>query len=112
MVKIKDLEELITDEKLDILYEIRNEDLNIMTKDERKKREEILGKNRISFDEVLAKVKNIPPHFKMTRENIEEIFDKYINQLYAEQSYDNERFYKAGFCDAICFILESKNKNI
>ena len=59
MVKIKDLEELITDEKLDILYEIRNEDLNIMTKDERKKREEILGKNRISFDEVLAKVKNI-----------------------------------------------------
>lgn len=112
MVKIKDLEELITDEKLDILYEHRNEDLNILTEDERKKRREILGENRISFDEVLEIIKNIPPHFKMTRENIEEIFEKYIDQLYAEQSYDNERYYKTGFCDAICFILESKNKNI
>ena len=112
MVKIKDLERLITDEKLNILYEIRNEDLNIITEDERKKRKEILGDNRISFDEVLKIVQNIPPQFKMTRENIEKIFEKYINQLYTEQSYDNERFYKTGFCDAICFILESKDKSI
>lgn len=112
MVKIKDLENLITDDKLDILYATRNEDLNILTEDERQKRKEILGEDRISFDEVLEIVKNIPPQFKITRENIEKVFEKYIDQLYAEQSYDNERFYKTGFCDAICFILESKNKSI
>lgn len=110
MITIKDIEDLITDDKLDSFFSKRNEELNIMTDKEKQRRKKLIGEKEVTFNDVLAAIKNIPPQFNSTRENIEEKINIYKNQLFTEQSYDNERFYKVGFYDAINFILEGKKQ--
>lgn len=105
MIKIKDIEDLITDEKLDSFFSKRNEELNILTEKEKQRRKKLIGEKKIKFDDVLTAINNIPPQFIETRKTIEERINIYKNQLFTEQSYDNERFYKVGFSDAINFIL-------
>ena len=55
---------------------------------------------------------HLPPHFNNTREFILERLEGYMERQNSLIAYDNEKFYKNGFCDGVQIILEAlKNEN-
>ena len=109
MVSLKEIKDIITDDKLDSFFLKREEELNTLTPEERKRRFERVKEYKVNYKDILNAIDNVPPCFEETRENIIKTIEKYLEKDRILQSYDNERFYKVGFCDAITFLLEGKN---
>lgn len=109
MVSLEEIKEIVTDDKLNSFFEKRSEELNIITPEEKKRRKNLIEEYKVCYDDVLNAIENIPPCFKETRANIINVLENYLEKDKILQTYDNERFYKTGFCDAIGFILEGKN---
>lgn len=109
MVSLKEIKDIITDDKLNVFFLKREEELNTLTPEERKKSSERVKEYKIDYNNILNAINNVPPCFEETRKNIIKTIEKYLEKNRILQSYDNERFYKVGFCDAIAFILEGKN---
>ncbi len=111
MLKIKDIEKYIDDPLLDSIFREREEELYIECKNEDEDIIEIKQNYDIDCEKLINKIKNLPPHFNNTREEIIKSLDKYVMRENLIMAHDNEKFYKAGFCDGIRIILESlKNK--
>ena len=108
MVSLKEIKDIITEDKLDSLFLGREEELNTLTPEERKRRFEKVKEYEVNYNSILNAIDNVPLCFEKTRENIIQTIEKYLEKDKILQSYDNERFYKVGFCDAITFILEGK----
>lgn len=102
MIKIQNIEDLITDDNLDSFYSKRNADLNILTQEEKERKKKFIGDNLVTYDDVLTEINKILPE---RNNSITIVLEKYLEKISNIQSYDNERFYKTGFCDAINFIL-------
>lgn len=109
MLKINDIEKYIDDPLLDSIFREREEELYIECKNE--DIIEIKQNYDIDCEKLVNKIKNLPPHFNNTREEIIKSLDKYVMRENLIMAHDNEKFYKAGFCDGIRIILENlKNK--
>lgn len=107
MLRIKDIEKYIDDNMLDTIFREREEELY----NEREKNEDIeISKIKkqyfVDYDKLLVAIKNLPPHFHNTREGIIEALENYTMRENLIMAYDNEKFYKTGFCDGIRTILE------
>jgi hemoglobin-like flavoprotein len=63
----------------------------------------------VDYEKLLIAIKNLLPHFNNTREGIIKVLENYSTRKPLIIAYDNEKFYKAGFCDRIRIILERKN---
>lgn len=111
MVSLEEIKDIITDDKLNSFFLKRDEDLNNFTKKEKIQRSEIVKEYKVNYDDILNAIENIPPCFEETRENIIKTIENYLEKDRILQAYDNERFYKTGFCDAVGFIIEGKNNN-
>lgn len=111
MISLEEIKDIVTDDKINSFFIKRDEDLNTFTKEQQKQRLEIVKEYKVNYDSVLRAIDNIPPCFEETRKNIIQAIKNYLEKERILQTYDNERFYKTGFCDAIGFIIEGKNNN-
>ena len=74
-----------------------------------KRRSERTKAYKVNYEDILNAIDNIPPCFEETKENIIKTIENYLEKDKALQSYDNERFYKVGFIDAIRLMLGAQN---
>lgn len=105
MIKIEEIKSYINDDVLDTAFNDREEEIyhtDIKNKELRK----IKKDNTMTYDRFQEIIKNLPPHFQNCREAILEAFEKYANRQNLIQSFDNEKFYKVGFCDGVKMILD------
>lgn len=88
------------------IYQEREDTLYQHTETDNKKIEESTKQNPITYENLLVAIKNLPPHFGNTREFILERLEGYIERQKCLTAYDNEKFYKNGFCDGVQIMLE------
>lgn len=98
--------EFIDNSMLDLIYSKREDSLYQFSKNDEEKIKEISKNNPITYDDLLVAIKNLPPHFNNTREFILERLEKYMERQNSLSAYDNERFYKNGFCDGVRMMTE------
>jgi hypothetical protein len=111
MNKNIELTSLINDSILDSIFKEKEESLYHQNKYDKEKIKEIYLENPISYENLLIAIKNLPPHFNNTRENIIEKLEQYLERENSLSAYDNERFYKKGFCDGVKMMLEVLKEN-
>lgn len=111
MIKIENIEQYIEDTMLDTIFKEREEELYKENEKEDLEIIKIKEKYTVDYEKLLIAIKNLPPHFNNTREGIIETLENYLTRENLIMAHDNEKFYKAGFCDGIRIILENlKNK--
>ena len=96
----------INNSMLDLIYKEREDSLYQYDVYDKEKIKKMTVKNPITYEDLLIAVKNLPPHFKNTRELILEKLESYIERQNCLTAYDNEKFYKNGFCDGVQMMLE------
>lgn len=91
-------------EVLDNLFESRETNLYVLTKEDKKKIEN-LTKNNDTYEELFNIIEELPSDTNKL-EKVRDSLDSYIDRINIASSYENEKFYKFGFSDAINLILE------
>lgn len=105
MIKIEEIKSYINDDMLNTVFNEREEEIyHIDIKN--KELQKIKKDNTMTYDRFQEIIKNLPPHFQNCREAILESFEKYANRQNLIQSFDNEKFYKVGFCDGVKMIID------
>lgn len=101
MVRINDLSSVLNDDLLDIIYEDRCEKLSEITIEDQKNINNLLETKNKAYENIDIAINNVPNGFVETRKMIKESIENYLNVLNLIGSYENEKFYKCGFCDGI-----------
>ena len=91
---------------LDLIYREREYRLYQLNKFDEEELKEIRKKNPTTYEDLLTATRNLPPHFNNTREFILDRLEKYKERENSLSAYDNERFYKNGFCDGVQMMIE------
>ena len=107
MNKKVEITDFIDNSLLDTIYREREDSLYQHTEIDNKNIKEITKNLPITYEELLVAIKNLPPHFNSTREFILERLEGYMERQNSLIAYDNEKFYKNGFCDGVQIILEA-----
>lgn len=110
MINVKDLRNVLSDDLLNDIYEKRCEKLSIITLDDEKNIKDLLEDKNNAYEFISIAISNIPNAFVETRKMIKESIDKYVEVLNSIGSYENEKFYKCGFCDGMNIRLKTKIK--
>ena len=95
---------------LNVLFQARDEEIATITKEDReelKETEELLKEQEISFRNA---VQSIPSFMKQTKCEIMNLFYYYIEIFADRNSYFEQKYYEAGFKDAVGLILRSIKK--
>lgn len=108
MVRIDDLYSVLNDDLLDIIYEDRCEKLSKITIEGKKNINNLLETKYKAYEHIDIAINNVPNGFVETRKIIKESIEKYLEVLKLLESYENEKFYKCGFCDGINMELNRK----
>lgn len=106
-MKLEELEKYISDDIMDELFSGRCEalyDLSYMRKDEQYQK--LVAKYPTSSSAVCELIESLPADVADKKKKILAVLDYYIDGLNNIGSYENELFYKAGFCDGIRIMLE------
>ena len=93
-------------EMLDLIYREREDSLYQYDEEDEEVVKKITNKNPTTYEDLLTAIKNLPPHFKNTREFIIGKLEKYMERQNNLCAYDNEKFYKIGFCDGVRMMIE------
>lgn len=107
MSKKVEITDFIDNLLLDTIYRGRKDSLYEYTKIDNENIKEITKNLPITYEDLLVAIKNLPPHFNNTREFILERLEGYMERQNSLIAYDNEKFYKRGFCDGIKIMLEA-----
>lgn len=107
MNKKVEITDFIDNSLLDTIYREREDSLYQHTEIDNKNIKEITKNLPITYEDLLVAIKNLPPHFNNTREFILERLEGYMERQNSLIAYDNEKFYKNGFCDGVQIILEA-----
>lgn len=91
-------------EVLDNLFESRETNLYVLTEEDKKKIEN-LTKNNDTYEKLFNIIEELPSDTNKL-EKVRDSLDSYIDRINIAGSYENEKFYKIGFSDAIKLILE------
>lgn len=110
MIKIAELKNYISNDILDSIFNEREEEVH-NRKIKVAELEEIKKDNTMTYEKLIEVIKNLPPHFKNCRESILKALDQYSERENLIQSFDNEKFYKVGFCDGIKMIIDIYARN-
>lgn len=92
---------------LNVLFQARDEEIATITKKDRtelKETEELLEEQEMSFRRT---VESIPSFMKQTKCEIMNLFYDYIEIFNDRNSYFEQKYYEAGFKDAVGLILQS-----
>ena len=95
---------------LNVLFQARDEEIATITKEDReelKDTEELLKEQEMSFKNA---VQSIPSFMKRTKCEIMNLFYDYIEIFNDRSSYFEQKYYEAGFKDAVGLILQSIKK--
>lgn len=84
-----------------------NKEEQLYAKIEKYKKIEMNKSKKISYDIINQKLEDNLPNC----EDIKKYIEEYFNQENLISSYENEKFYKEGFSDAIQLILECIGNN-
>ena len=106
MNKKVEITDFIDNSLLDAIYREREDSLYQHTEIDNENIKKITKNLPITYEDLLVSIKNLPPHFNNTREFILERLEGYMKRQNSLIAYDNEKFYKNGFCDGIKIILE------
>lgn len=104
------ISDFVNNSMLDLIYSKREDSLYQFSENDEEKIKEIDKNNPITYNDLLVAIKNLPLHFNNTREFILERLEKYMERENSLVAYDNERFYKSGFCDGVQMMLEILKK--
>ena len=104
--KIK-ITDFIDNSLLDTIYREREDSLYQHTKIDNENIIELTKNLPITYEDLLVAIKNLPPHSNNTREFILERLEGYLKRQNSLAAYDNEKFYKSGFCDGVQLVLEA-----
>ncbi len=91
-------------EVLDNLFESRETNLYVLTEEDKKKIEN-LTKNNDTYEKLFNIIEELSSDTNKL-EKVRDSLDSYIDRINIAGSYENEKFYKIGFLDAINLILE------
>ena len=91
-------------EVLDNLFESRETNLYVLTEEDKKKIEN-LTKNNDTYEKLFNIIEELSSDTNKL-EKVRDSLDSYIDRINIASSYENEKFYKIGFSDAINLILE------
>lgn len=91
-------------EVLDNLFESRETNLYVLTEEDKKKIEN-LTKNNDTYEKLFNVIEELSSDTNKL-EKVRDSLDSYIDRINIANSYENEKFYKIGFSDAINLILE------
>lgn len=86
---------------LNKIFEQREEELYSFTAEEKEK----ISKKSKDYHNIYIAINNIPDAFIETIEGIKTSIETYLETLNDVQGFENEKFYQAGFSDAINLIL-------
>lgn len=103
-LKDKNNQETILDE----LFECREPNLYALTEEDKKKIAN-LTKNNDSYEKLFETIQVLSTDAKKL-ESVKNSLDSYIDRITISSSYENEKFYKYGFADAINLVLACTNK--
>ena len=92
---------------LNVLFQARDETITKEDREELKETEELLKEQEISFRNA---VQSIPSFMKQTKCEIMNLFYDYIEIFADRNSYFEQKYYEAGFKDAVGLILRSIKK--
>lgn len=110
-MNIKDIEKYINDTMLNIIYKEREDTISEIKEEDKDELSKIKEKYPVDYEKLLDYINNIPPYFKNIRANILNAVDIYSMRENLLSAYENEKFYKIGFCDGIRTIIENLNGN-
>lgn len=110
MNKKENITDFMNNSLLDTIYREREDSLYQHTNTDTENIKEINKNNPITYEDLLVAIKNLPPHFNNTREFILERLEGYLKRQNSLTAYDNEKFYKSGFCDGVQLVLEALEK--
>lgn len=91
-------------EVLDNLFESRETNLYVLTEEDKKKIEN-LTQNNDTYEKLFNIIEELSSDTNKL-EKVRDSLDSYIDRINIASSYENEKFYKIGFSDAINLILE------
>lgn len=94
MLKIKDIEEYVKNTMLDTIFEEREDEIYKESKNDNERISQITEKYSIDYDKLIVTIKNLPPHFRNTRESIIKALEEYLMRENLIMAYENEKFYK------------------
>lgn len=105
MVKLSNIQEHIDDKILNSIFKEREEKLHTRTEEDKKEILDISKKYPANYEEILSIINNLPENIE--KDNIITKFDNYCMKENLITAYENEKFYKIGFCDGIRTVLEN-----
>lgn len=105
MVSIEEINKYVSDDILASIFEEREDEIYSI-KVKNPELEKIKEEYTMTYSRFQDIIKNLPPHFKNCREDILSALEEYSNREGLIQSFDNEKFYKVGFCDGIKLMID------
>lgn len=106
MVKITNIKKLMSGSMLNEIFEKREDSINSITQEEKAEIQDLLLEKKNDYANILIAINNIPNAFVETRQKIKESVDTHLEVTNFIHGYDNEKFYKIGFSDAIQLMNE------
>lgn len=106
-MNIKDIEKYINDTMLDTIYKEREDSISQIKEENKDELYKIKERYPVDYEKLLDYINNIPPYFKNIRETILQAVDIYSMRENLLSAYENEKFYKIGFCDGVRTIIEN-----
>lgn len=104
---IKDIEKYIDDDIVNTIYREREDTISGINEEDKGEIAKIKEKYPVDYEKLLDYINNLPPYFKNIRETILNAIDIYSMRENLLSAYENEKFYKIGFCDGIRTIIEN-----
>ena len=107
MIKVEEISKYVSDDILSNIFEEREEEIySSKNGNESPELKKVKSEYTITYEKLVEVIKNLPPHFKNCRESILEALDQYSERENLIQSFDNEKFYKVGFCDGVKMMVD------
>ena len=91
---------------LNKLYQERANEICEITAKEKQERAELVKDYNINYTIVVDCINSLPNTFKNTKETLMELFDTYAQREMLLHGYENDKYYKCGFHDAVNLLLE------
>lgn len=97
MITIKDIQEYTEDTMVETIFRQREDELYNTKEKDNEEIKKITKNYPVDYERLIVMIKNLPPHFNNTRENILKAFDNYCMRENLIMALNNEKFYKARF---------------
>lgn len=93
-----------THDMVDVIYKAREDDLANLTEEDKNNMKEINNKINQKYLDYKNSLDNIPNGLRITKREIIDKFNDYLDVLKEREYYNNEKYYKEGLKDGVNLI--------